>query len=482
MKLIQITLSALTFVVITANATTYWVATNGNDSNAGTNIAAPFATPQKAVTLSGLAAGDTIYVRGGSYLLDTTVKPKVGGASGNLIKLWAYPGERPVFDFSPASSTFKAVDMRAGYWHVKGIEVKYATDNGIFVACEGDVIEGCIIHDCQNDGLTLGSTGLSCTNALILNCDSYRNFQLSSGGNNGDGFSAKGGCAYGNVFKGCRAWDNADDGWDFYNNNESVTLVDCWAMSSGYDRWNYGAGFTGNGNGFKLGGGGTTGRHYLTNCVAFGNHVKGFDHNHSTAGQTMVNCTSYSNAVNFSFYDTPAVGTNLLINCVAFTGTATNLDPTTIMISNSWQLVTVTAADFASLNTSLATNARNADYSLPTNSLFRLAPGSQLIDKGVNVGLPYNGSAPDPGAFEYGASVPPRTASWFDATGCGVTNGGFRLRINGLTGHGPVVILANGTPGAWSPLFTNPPVTGSLTYLDTSASGNPQRFYRAEEK
>ena len=34
----------------------------------------------------------------------------------------------------------------------------------------------------------------------------------------------------------------------------------------------------------------------------------------------------------------------------------------------------------------------------------RLAPGSHLIDTGVNVGLPYNGSAPDLGWFE--TSVP----------------------------------------------------------------------------
>ena len=42
-----------------------------------------------------------------------------------------------------------------------------------------------------------------------------------------------------------------------------------------------------------------------------------------------------------------------------------------------------------------ATNARNADYTLPTSSLFRLVAGSDLIDRGLNVGLPFAGSAPD---------------------------------------------------------------------------------------
>ena len=31
----------------------------------------------------------------------------------------------------------------------------------------------------------------------------------------------------------------------------------------------------------------------------------------------------------------------------------------------------------------------------------KLVAGSDLIDKGIDVGLPFNGSAPDLGAFEY---------------------------------------------------------------------------------
>lgn len=58
------------------------------------------------------------------------------------------------------------------------------------------------------------------------------------------------------------------------------------------------------------------------------------------------------------------------------------------------------AADFISLDLSLATAARNPDGSLPNNNLFKLTATSTLIDKGVNVSLPYLGSAPDLGAFE----------------------------------------------------------------------------------
>jgi len=56
---------------------------------------------------------------------------------------------------------------------------------------------------------------------------------------------------------------------------------------------------------------------------------------------------------------------------------------------------------FASVDEALAEAARQADGSLPDVSFMVLATGSDLIDVGTDVGLPYNGSAPDLGAFEY---------------------------------------------------------------------------------
>jgi hypothetical protein len=464
-------------------AATYWVAPWGNDANAGTSNA-PFATPQTAVTLSGLAAGDTIYLRGGTYALNAQVKAGKSGASGNVINFHAYPGELPVLDFDtmPESSD-KALDMRRNYWHVRGIEVRNAPDSGIFVGGTGNLIEGCVVHDCDNDGIILGSSSSRATNALVLNCDSYRNYQVGSGGNNGDGFGGKAGCGPGNVFRGCRAWSNADDGWDFYDNlANSVVIQNCWSFRNGYDLWGVGAGWTGNGNGFKLGGAGTQAKHYLTNCVAFGNRSKGFDHNHSLAGQTVVNCTSYSNNVNFSFYETPTAGSplpNLLINNVAFTGTATNLDPTTVQRTNSWQGFAVTAADFAGLDSALALLPRNADFSLQTSAFLRLAAGSDLLDRGLNVGLPINGAGPDLGAFEF---VPPPPPPVIDVPGCGWTNGGFRVRVTGLSGLGPVVLHASSNLSSWLPLLTNPPAAGAATFLDATAAGQGVRGYRVAEQ
>ena len=58
-----------------------------------------------------------------------------------------------------------------------------------------------------------------------------------------------------------------------------------------------------------------------------------------------------------------------------------------------------------------------ADGSLPDIDFMRLVAGSHLIDAGVDVGLPYNGSAPDLGYFETAAIVPPSLAGDYNGDG-----------------------------------------------------------------
>jgi hypothetical protein len=63
--------------------------------------------------------------------------------------------------------------------------------------------------------------------------------------------------------------------------------------------------------------------------------------------------------------------------------------------------MTVTGRELGPLGGALG--PRKADGSLPDVDFLKLAPKSQMIDKGVNVGLKYEGKAPDLGAYEYGA-------------------------------------------------------------------------------
>jgi len=52
------------------------------------------------------------------------------------------------------------------------------------------------------------------------------------------------------------------------------------------------------------------------------------------------------------------------------------------------------------MNDSCTRGPWQADGSLPNCSFLHLVAGSDLINKGTNVGIPYTGSAPDLGAFE----------------------------------------------------------------------------------
>ncbi len=389
---------------------TWYVAPTGNDANPGT-ITQPFFTVNKAA--SAAVAGDTIYLRGGTYAYNATQTLSKSGTAQGVYKIWAYPGERPVLDFSTQarSTSSRGFNITGAYWHLKGLEITRAGDNGI--KCDGgnNTFENLVLHHNDDTGLQIGNstTPSAAANNLVLNCDSYRNFDPAGAGGNADGFACKLGTGAGNVFRGCRAWENSDDGWDFYDSSAPATIESCWTWHNG-DRALFG-GQAGNGNGFKVGGNYNHAAHTLKNCVSF-NHVygdgasntKGFDQNHAMSGQTMFNCTAWNNRINYSFAETPNDGSHhVLKNNVGFAATVSNvsLSTDTIQQNNSWNLaVTADAADFQSLSEADAAAARQADNSLPNNAFARLVAGSDLIDKGVNVGLPYCGAAPDLGAFE----------------------------------------------------------------------------------
>lgn len=103
------------------------MATDGDDLSDGT-LGAPFGTFDHAINQT--VPGDTIWVRGGTYNLTTRVRIQAdeSGEDGNRIKLWAYPGETPILDFSgmmedlngQSSGRGIQFDREASWWHVKG--------------------------------------------------------------------------------------------------------------------------------------------------------------------------------------------------------------------------------------------------------------------------------------------------------------------------------------------------------------------------
>ncbi len=375
----------------------YFVAPAGSDSADGSE-AAPFRTLQYAVTL--VAAGDTITMREGVYDIGVTVRPLVSGTAVSPILLRAHPGESPILDFhlQTPSTSARGLHFSASYWHVEGLTVRNAGDNGIFISGNYNVVERCTMYGNEDTGLQISNGG---SYNYVYNCDSYANYDSATHGENADGFAPKLDVGPGNVLRGCRAWDNADDGWDAYQAAYEVVIDSCWAFRNGYNIWGDPA-FQGDGNGFKLGGNFVPAHQLITRSVAFDNRSKGFDQNNNTAGITLHNNTAWRNlGNNFSFPLTPTVGQHVLVNNIAWG--AVSIEATAQQSSNSWQGYTVTAGDFLSLDTALARAPRNPDGSLPDVGFLHLAGASQFINEGEDVGLPYLGSAPDFGAFESNA-------------------------------------------------------------------------------
>lgn len=438
--------SAALFLLLSGLATPafckiYYVATGGNDANTGT-ISSPFLTIQRAQTSA--AAGDTVYIRGGTYAMSVSQVAQYSsiwayvtllnksGTSGNRIKYWNYPNEKPVFNYTnvnPSGYRIHAFQVTGSWIHLRGIEVVGVqvnitthTQSECFEnQGSNNIYEQLSMHDGKAIGFYLTRGG----NNLILNCDAYNNWDNVSenglGGNtDGFGFHPNNDLVgyTGNVFSGCRAWFNSDDGFDCINAFEAATFENCWSFYNGYST---AFASLGDGNGFKIGGFGvsdfsnlpaTIPRHTVRNCLAIRNKANGFYANHHLGGNNWYNNSAYYNAVNYNMLnrsadhtsDVPGYDHNLKNNLGwgARSTEYSNINASASNVSyNYFTLsVTVNSSDFLSVDQPLLTAARQSDGSLPVNNFMRLATSSDCINKGTNVGLDYNGPAPDLGCFE----------------------------------------------------------------------------------
>ncbi|CAM5337873.1 right-handed parallel beta-helix repeat-containing protein [Streptomyces fumanus] len=294
----------------TAADTVLYVAPNGSDSASGTQSSPTTLTS----AISRIAPGGTIYVRGGTYRYAQTVTlPKgSGGTSGDRTELTAYPGETPVLDFSAQSesSANRGLAVNGSYWHVKGLVVQRAGDNGIFVGGSNNVIERTVTRYNRDTGLQL-SRATSDTprdqwpaNNLILSAESHDN--ADSDGEDADGFAAKLTVGSGNVFRYAVSHHNIDDGWDLYTKTDTgpigpVTIEDSLAYENG-TLSDGTQNSSGDRNGYKLGGEDIKVDHVVRRNIAYDNGKHGFTYNRNPGTMTVTANVSIDNAQrNFSF-------------------------------------------------------------------------------------------------------------------------------------------------------------------------------------
>ena len=368
--------------------------------------------------LGKAAAGDTIFVRAGTYPTTAKISISASGSAAKRICLMAYPGDRrPTLDFSGMSvgSGNRGVILSGSYWYIKGIIVKGAGDNGMNISGSNNIIEFCDFTENRDSGCQLGG---GAANNQIINCDSFYNLDPPDEGD-ADGFSPKMDVGSGNIFKGCRSWQNSDDGWDGYlrgADNVSTRLEDCWCFKNGYRK--DGSESSGNGNGFKMGGSDDKDLKHnftLVRCLSFQNRVKGFDQNSNRGSITLYNCTAFSNGSNYAIDG--GSSTLTAINCIASGSGSSSLKGGT-QTTNDMNAAT---SNFVSVDPASAAGPRKADGSLPDLTFMHLKTGSSLIDAGSVIrGVTYSGSKPDLGCFETGmtvatATTPPSVQSAFFA-------------------------------------------------------------------
>ncbi|HXT13689.1 MAG TPA: right-handed parallel beta-helix repeat-containing protein [Candidatus Angelobacter sp.] len=398
--------------LIDAGSTTadYYVATNGSDTNPGTSTNAPFATLGKAASVAN--PGNLIYIRGGVYNWNSQASLSRSGTPAQPIRVRAFPGESPVLNFATESSSSPGIRISGNWWWLYGLEVENAGHNGILINGSSNVVERCVIHGSGDTGLHITASGSALASSnLVLNCDSYRNYDPPVGGN-ADGFTAKFTVGPNNVFRGCRSWNNSDDGWDFWEATNAIIVDHCMTFSNGYDVFDADPStntlFNGNGNGFKMGGNYFPGPHHYLNCVSFGNKANGFDQNNNTAGLTVDNCTAWENgAKNFNLNhdstNAPMIGVHVVRNNLSIAGaSADSFRSGSLLTNNSWQVLAPAASgnDVLSTEASLALGPRRDDGSLPETPFLRPVPAGRLVNAGVNNNTAFIGTAPDLGAYE----------------------------------------------------------------------------------
>jgi parallel beta-helix repeat protein len=411
-------------------ARSYFVSPSGNDNNPG-SFALPWATWDKA--FNARKPGDKVYFRGGVYYMtvagSTGYDRDVVGTSSDSIVFLNYPNEVPILDcdnVTPTPSTdHHALTLHLTYARIRGLVVRnvwqvYPSVEVQALTIVGDhaVVDNCTVYNTHGRGFWI----VNSDNTILRNCDSYNNCDSLTAalpGNDGYGFFIQDQEVNTRIVTliGCRASFCGDDGFTCYSESR-VDFKGCWAFNNGQ--------MEGEGHGFKLGWLNTeySGlRRVVTNCLAANNLSDGINTNDepgvsAAAVMNVFNNTSYNNttssvggdAYGYIIFNTGSIDARELgrvfRNNLSYANTAGNVflgeDGLYTHTYNNWDLsVTVNNSDFTSLDAQYLDDSRSSDGDLPnTHGFMELVSGSDLINAGTNVSLPYLGTAPDLGYKE----------------------------------------------------------------------------------
>lgn len=449
------TLVALVLTQLVSWSTEYHLDPAGSDANAGT-IGSRWFSLNKAWQVVG--PDDIVWLHGGTYSYTAQLQGYCtgkDGTAGHLILVSNWPGEVPIITKGPGY-TNNVQHWRGGvffegdYVHWRGIEFtgfKHGEGESSPFIWRGFYMENSnhnILEQLRSYANEYGiSVQDNSRDNLVKNCDVMYNYDVNTGGGNADGL----GFNYitvtdpdnPNIARGVRSWWNGDDGLDGWTGAESGGIIifdSCWSWLNGYFPGTTNP--AGNGEGFKGGGGGsanpTVFQRIYQNCAAFYNKHDGFNQNNLNAKVKVHNCIAFKNAItgiNFSENNNAHEWVNTWsfdnTSCQVYITAESSVTNCSYGTNGGGQSTicgpgsglpgwtgNVSTADFITTDTTGVGGARQSNGTLPALNFYHLTTGSDLIDAGTSIGIPFNGAAPDRGAFESGGgggNTPPTCSS-----------------------------------------------------------------------
>ncbi|MFF0016831.1 right-handed parallel beta-helix repeat-containing protein [Streptomyces sp. NPDC005374] len=367
------TLSIAAAVAVAAGAGGVGLGLSGGGAQAASTTVLVSGTAQLEAAVKNATAGTTIEVRAGTYTPSATLKSTANGTSSARITLRAHGSEKVRIDGSRLPDGSWLAGIYGDYWTVQNLTFQNSPAQG-FVATSsvGGVFKNLVTADNGDSGFTLRGDGTS--DNLVQNLDSHGNYDPVGHGQNADGIAVKFGSGTGNRITGARLYDNSDDGLDLWQFSSPVTVEHSWAFGNGRNRWADSA-FEGNGNGFKLGGGGVAVAHRVNDNAAWDNALNGFTENSNTGAIALNRNTAYANSEAGFYFATgkARLARNL---AVGNKGGQSKRGSSTVSAANNWDGGVATPS-FRSVDPATAYGTRGPDGSLPA-TIF-LTTGSTTI-------------------------------------------------------------------------------------------------------
>jgi RNA polymerase sigma factor (sigma-70 family) len=348
-----------------------YVAPDGSDANDG-SLESPYATLGRAV--AAVEPGQTIALRGGTYRPSEPVVIDVSGEEENRITLSNYRDEHPVIDASGLPADKWTFTHRGSYWTVQGLEIMNSGSHAyVCVSCRENVFRRLSIHDNVRSGLTLRDPGTA--GNQVLDSDFFRNYDPADQGRSGVGLAIKFGSGAGNVVRGCRAFHNADSGFDIGHFDGSVRLEYNWAYGNGVNRWDA-EDWRGNADGFLLGGGSPppAAAHVLRHNAAWDNAGNGFSDGQNPGALELSNNTSFHNGQ--TGFHLPAAAAVVRDNAAIGDGSTATLAGGARSGGNTWERGGLSEAMFASTDPATAEGPRGPDGGLPATEFLASDTGT----------------------------------------------------------------------------------------------------------